>query len=114
MKSKTQLEKIEDHLEEHGAISNFFAINSKLSLRLGARIFDLKEKGWDFHKEELRNKNTVYYVTRWREGKCPKGDRAKEMQHRRLNHTPVARAQYLKDAAGNCAFFDNYKSTTTV
>jgi hypothetical protein len=57
-------------------------IQTKLSLRLGARVFDLKERGWDFRTEELPNKNTVYHVTKWPEGKYPKGERALEMHHR--------------------------------
>lgn len=75
-KIMTQLQRIEAHLEEHGAISNFYAIHHKISLRLGARIWDLKRRGWNFRTEELPNKNTVYHVTKWPDHAHPKGERA--------------------------------------
>jgi hypothetical protein len=45
-----------------GHASPLVLLHNKMSLRLGARIFDLKEEGWNFRTEELPNKNTVYYV----------------------------------------------------
>jgi Helix-turn-helix domain len=38
----------------------------RFTLRLGARIFDLKQKGWDFRTEMREDKNTVYVVTKFR------------------------------------------------
>ena len=57
---KTQCEKIAEILKERGEIDNFYAIENKLTYRLGARIFDLKEDGWEFRTEK-RGTNYYYY-----------------------------------------------------
>jgi hypothetical protein len=49
-------------LERDGQIDNFTAIHQRISLRLGARIWDLRHAGWQIETEELSDKNTVYRV----------------------------------------------------
>jgi hypothetical protein len=51
-------------LEKEGRIDNFHCIHNRLTLRLGARIFDLKQKGWEFRTETNPDTNTVYVVTK--------------------------------------------------
>jgi len=58
----TQTDRIIKILERDGQIDNFFAIHNRVSLRLGARIFDLRQRGWQFKTEERADKNTVYHV----------------------------------------------------
>ena len=36
----------------------------RLTLKLGARIWNLKQRGWDFRTEMKEDKNTVYVVTK--------------------------------------------------
>lgn len=62
--ARTQLERIIEILERDGQIDNFFAIHSRISLRLGARIWDLRQRGWEFETDQRENKNTVYRVVR--------------------------------------------------
>jgi len=45
MKKKTQADRVLDILREKGQIDNFFCIDNKISIRLGAIIHDLKVKG---------------------------------------------------------------------
>jgi hypothetical protein len=45
---KTQKEVVEQRLRETGAIDNFYCIHNRITLRLGAIIFVLKEEGWVF------------------------------------------------------------------
>lgn len=56
----TQQQRIIAILDEHGFIDNFYAIETKLTYRLGARVHDLRNLGWSIQTEELANKNTVY------------------------------------------------------
>lgn len=58
----TQLKTIAKILSTEGKIDNFRAIQERISLRLGARVWDLKSKGWQIKTEELPNKNTVYHL----------------------------------------------------
>jgi hypothetical protein len=58
----TQLKTIARILSTEGKIDNFRAIGERISLRLGARVWDLKSKGWEIKTEELHNKNTVYHL----------------------------------------------------
>jgi Helix-turn-helix domain len=60
----SQLPRIIAILERDGQIDNFHCMHTRLTLRLGARIFDLKQKGWDFRTEMREDKNTVYVVTK--------------------------------------------------
>jgi hypothetical protein len=39
-------------------------MHNRISLRLGARIWDLRQQGWEFETIEQPNKNTVYRVVR--------------------------------------------------
>jgi hypothetical protein len=61
---KSQIDRIIEILERDGQIDNFFAIHNRISLRLGARIWDLRQRGWVFRTEEQEDKNTVYHVVR--------------------------------------------------
>lgn len=55
-----QIDKIAEILEREGEIDNFRAIHARISLRLGARIWDLRQRGWDIETIELPDKNTIY------------------------------------------------------
>ena len=59
---KTRLGRIVESLESQGKIDIFTAIHSRLSLRLGARIWDVKQLGWDCSVETGEHKNTFYRV----------------------------------------------------
>ena len=60
----SQVEIIKRILREEGKIDNFRSIDEKISIRLGARIADLKKEGWRFktHKDTTNPKNFVYEV----------------------------------------------------
>lgn len=60
--ARTQLERIIEILEREGQIDNFYAIHNRISLRLGARIWDLRAQGWVIETEQREDKNTVYRV----------------------------------------------------
>jgi hypothetical protein len=60
----SQLPRIIAVLEREGRIDSFHCIHNRLTLRLGARIWDLKQKGWEFRTETQQYKNTVYAVTK--------------------------------------------------
>jgi hypothetical protein len=57
-----QRETIERILRNEGQIDNFLCMNTRLTLRLGAHIFNLRKKGWDIETKELPNRNTVYIL----------------------------------------------------
>jgi Helix-turn-helix domain len=59
-KDKTQLDRIIEILERDGQIDNFYAIHNRISLRLGARIWDLRARGYRIETEEKSDKNTIY------------------------------------------------------
>jgi hypothetical protein len=59
----SQLPRIIAILERDGQIDNFQCIHNRLTLRLGARIFDLRQRGWEFRTEMKKDTNTVYVVT---------------------------------------------------
>jgi hypothetical protein len=59
---KRQIDIIADILEREGKIDNFRCIHERISLRLGARIADLKAAGYQFRTERLANKNFVYHL----------------------------------------------------
>jgi hypothetical protein len=59
----SQLPRIIAILEKEGRISNFYAVENKLTLRLAARIADLKAKGYEF-RTEMQGKNCVYVLTK--------------------------------------------------
>jgi hypothetical protein len=60
MTTKTQCDRILEILETEGQIDNFRAIGQRISLRLGARIHDLRARGYEIETKELPDKNTVY------------------------------------------------------
>ncbi len=60
---KRQVDIIAGILEREGSIDNFRCIHERISLRLGARIADLKAAGYQFRTERLPNKNFVYHLT---------------------------------------------------
>ena len=49
-----------DILEREGQIDNFYAINTRLTLRLGMHIHLLRQRGYEITTEELPNRNCVY------------------------------------------------------
>jgi hypothetical protein len=53
-----QLPRIIAILEKEGRIDNFYCIHNRLTLRLGAKIFDLRQAGWKFRTEMKEDKNT--------------------------------------------------------
>jgi hypothetical protein len=53
----TQAEKILDYMERHGSITPLEAVNELGVMRLGARIFDLKESGIEIVTERVTEKN---------------------------------------------------------
>lgn len=59
---KRQVDIIAGILEREGSIDNFRCIHERISLRLGARIADLKAAGYRFRTERLANKNFVYHL----------------------------------------------------
>lgn len=56
----TQKQRILAILVEKGKIDNYSAIQSRLTYRLGARIYDLRKDGHKIKSEELPDKNCVY------------------------------------------------------
>lgn len=61
----SQLTKIEAILRAEGQIDNFYCVNNRLTWRLGARIDDLKKRGWEFaggYYDDRNPKNYVYKV----------------------------------------------------
>lgn len=53
---------IAEILEREGKIDNFRAIHDRISLRLGARILDLREAGYNIVTKKMPDKNTVYVL----------------------------------------------------
>ena len=64
MSKITQCDRIAEILKAEGKIDNFRAITAKISLRLGARIWDLEKRGWKFRKyfSNPERTNFVYEV----------------------------------------------------
>lgn len=61
----TQAEKILDYMERHGSITPLEAMNELGVMRLGARIFDLKESGIKIITETVTGKNRDGETTRF-------------------------------------------------
>lgn len=61
----TQAEKILDYMERHGSITPLEAMNNLGIMRLGARIFDLKESGIGIITETVTGKNRDGEPTRY-------------------------------------------------
>jgi len=59
----TQKEKIKEILERDGRVDNFYCIDQRISIRLGAIINVLKSEGWNFRGDYLEGtKNYCYWV----------------------------------------------------
>jgi len=63
---KTQKDRVAEKLRADGFVDNFWCLENKVSLRLGAIIHDLKGEGWQFDEERsgyvAGTKNWRYYV----------------------------------------------------
>lgn len=57
-----QTQVIGNILKKRGSVTNFYAIHNRISLRLGARIFDLRAKGWKIKTVKMRDRNTKYVL----------------------------------------------------
>lgn len=58
---KSQCDVIEEILKREGQIDNYFCIEHRITLRLGARIYDLTQKGYEFETKKV-GRNYVYKV----------------------------------------------------
>lgn len=58
----SQTDVIANMLRREGKVDNFTCIHNKVSLRLGARINDLRNRGWKIRTEEQDDKNCIYYL----------------------------------------------------
>ena len=61
----TQTEKILDYMERHGSITPLEAMQELGIMRLGARIYDLKESGVKIITETVKGKNRDGEPTRY-------------------------------------------------
>lgn len=61
MENKTQLDIIKEILRRDGQIDNFHCFENKITLRLGARMWDLQQDGWRFETKKV-GKNYIYKV----------------------------------------------------
>lgn len=59
MRSQT---KLIGEMLHNGPISNFLCIEHKITLRLAARIKDLRDMGWDIKTLRQKNKDTIYML----------------------------------------------------
>ncbi len=62
----TQEQKIIERLQKTGSVNNFWAVKNYI-LRLGARIADLRKKGWLFstgYGKGNEKKNFYYHVVK--------------------------------------------------
>ena len=60
LNNMSQTDRIAQILRREGKIDNFYAIHNRISLRLGARIWDLRQQGWVIEAKEGENKNCTY------------------------------------------------------
>jgi len=70
MRQASQTQVVGTILEVQGKIENFETISDKLSLRLAARIHELRQRGWKIHTQRQRDRNCVYTLI-----KLPKRER---------------------------------------
>lgn len=68
--TQTQIEQVRKRLEKNGKVDNYWAIDNRITTRLGAYICDLRKAGWKittkrgFQLTKCPNgeeKNTFYY-----------------------------------------------------
>jgi len=62
-KKPTQLDIIKQILRKEKKIDNFRCFTERISLRIGARIWDLSKEGWKFRTEK-QGKNYIYHLVR--------------------------------------------------
>lgn len=62
----TKTNDVLNHLQEHGSITSWEAIEKYGATRLSAIIFNLKERGYEIETQNIvgkdRNKNTIRYA----------------------------------------------------
>jgi len=61
-KKKTQKEVVVQRLLDVGYIDNFYSIDTKISIRLGAIICNLKKEGWIFKGGFIEGTKNYKYV----------------------------------------------------
>lgn len=65
--SAAQEAKVLDYMRTHGRISQWIAIQELHILRLGARIWDLKQKGYPIRDEMIYHVDEDGNRTKWKE-----------------------------------------------
>lgn len=61
----TQKEQVKKILREYGKIDNFFCINTRLTIRLGAIIKVLRDEGWEIKGDYIEGtKNWEYNLVK--------------------------------------------------
>lgn len=65
--SAIQEAKVLNYMEEHGRISQWKATQELRILRLGARIWDLKQKGYPIRSEMIYHVDEDGNRTKWKE-----------------------------------------------
>ena len=58
-KKKTQCDRIIDYIKQYGSITSWQAYADLSITQLGARIYNLKERGFEFEKERVHTKNRM-------------------------------------------------------
>ncbi len=58
---RTQKEKVIQHILDTGAIDNFWSIDTRTSVRLGAIMHVLEEEGWKFDKGFIEGTKNYQY-----------------------------------------------------
>lgn len=56
---RTQRQKVEEILRRDGQISNFYCLDNRITIRLGAIIHLLRDDGWDI-VTEMEGANCIY------------------------------------------------------
>lgn len=56
-KTLTQVQRIAEYLKDHGSITTYEAFRHLGITRLSARIWDMKDRGWEFKRETISKKN---------------------------------------------------------
>ena len=66
-KTLTQVQRIAEYLKDHGSITTYEAFRHLGITRLSARIWDMKDRGWEFKREteSRKNKYGIVSVTRY-------------------------------------------------
>ena len=66
-KTLTQAQRIAEYLADHGSITTYEAFRHLGITRLSARIFDMRERGWEFKRttETRKNKYGIVSFTRY-------------------------------------------------